>query len=61
MVKHVILWTLKDELNEEEKKERAQKIKAGLEGLKGVVPGLIDIKVETSRFLHCRSDAGQPV
>ncbi len=56
MVKHVILWTLKDELNEEEKKERAQKIKAGLEGLKGVVPGLVDIRVETGRLASSNAD-----
>ena len=41
MVKHIILWTLNPELSEEEKKA----VKAGLEGLVGKVPGLIDVKV----------------
>ena len=45
MVKHVILWTLKDELSEEEKVTIKQGIKDGLEGLKGKVPGIVDIKV----------------
>lgn len=45
MVKHVILWTLNPELSEEEKKVVKAGIKAGLEGLAGKVPGLIDIKV----------------
>lgn len=45
MVKHVILWTLKDELSPEEKEQVKQEIKAGLEGLKGVVPGIVDIAV----------------
>ena len=45
MVKHIILWTLKPELTEEEKKIVKEGIKAGLEGLKGKVPGLLDIKV----------------
>ncbi len=45
MVKHVILWTLKDELSQEEKKEVKKGIKEGLEGLKGVVPGIVDIRV----------------
>lgn len=45
MVKHVILWNLKDELSEEEKLSVKKGIKEGLEGLKGQVPGLLEIKV----------------
>ncbi len=45
MVKHIILWTLNPELTEEQKEEVKKDIKAGLESLKGVVPGLIDVKV----------------
>ena len=45
MVKHVILWTLKAELAGEEKEKVKSGIKEGLEGLKGQIPGLIDIKV----------------
>ena len=45
MVKHVILWTLKDEYTGSEKDEIKQGIKEGLEGLKGKVPGLTEIKV----------------
>lgn len=45
MVKHVILWTLKDELSSSEKEEIKKNIKEGLEGLKGKVPGIVDIKV----------------
>ena len=45
MVKHVILWTLKDELSAEEKVSVKAGIKEGLEGLKGQIDGLIDIKV----------------
>ena len=45
MVKHIILWTLKAELSAEEKQAVKAGIKAGLEGLKGQVPGLVDIKV----------------
>ena len=45
MVKHVILWSLKEEVaNKDEVKAG---IKEGLEGLKGVVPGLLEIKVIT--------------
>ena len=44
MVKHIILWTLK-EAPDEEKKIIKEGIKEGLEGLKGQIPGMIDIKV----------------
>lgn len=45
MVKHIILWTLNPELSDEQKEEVKKGIKAGLESLNGVVPGLIDVKV----------------
>ena len=46
MVKHIILWTLK-ETSDSEKESVKKGIKEGLEGLKGKSPGLIDIKVNT--------------
>ena len=45
MLKHVILWQLKDDLSEDEKVKIKADIKKGLEDLKGVVPGLVDIHV----------------
>ncbi|MCQ2544056.1 MAG: Dabb family protein [Lachnospiraceae bacterium] len=46
MVKHIILWTLKD-TDEQSKTEIRKGIKEGLEGLAGKIPGLIEIKVVT--------------
>ena len=46
MVKHIILWKLRSDLSEAEKREAALAIKRGLEGLKGQVPGLLDIHVQ---------------
>ena len=46
MVKHIILWKLRSELSAEEKREKALAIKQGLEGLKGQVPGLMEIHVQ---------------
>ena len=46
MVKHIILWKLRSELSETEKREKALAIKQGLESLKGQVPGLLDIHVQ---------------
>lgn len=45
MVKHIILWRLREDLTAEEKAIVKQDIKAGLEGLAGRIPGLLDIKV----------------
>ena len=47
MVKHIILWQLKDELSAEEKRNVKKGIKEGLESLAGKIPGLIEIKVQT--------------
>ena len=47
MVRHVILWTLKDEYSGVQIEEIKAGIKAGLEGLKGVIPGLVEIRVNT--------------
>lgn len=44
MVKHIILWTLK-EMSEDEKVKVKLEIKTGLEALVGKVPGLVDVKV----------------
>ena len=46
MVKPIILWKLKSELTTAQKNEAAKAIKEGLEGLKGQVPGLVDIHVQ---------------
>lgn len=44
MVKHIILWTLKD-MPETEKASVKKNIKSSLEALQGKIPGLIEIKV----------------
>ena len=48
MVKHIILWKLKEDYTETEKQDIKAGIKAGLEGLKGQIPGLVDIKVNVN-------------
>ena len=56
MVKHIILWTLKD-MSDSEKESVKMGIKEGLEGLKGKIPGLIDIKVNaTGRIASSTAD-----
>lgn len=49
MIKHIILWKFKD-LTEEQKSAQYKLIKENLEGLKGVVPGLEDIRVQVEKL-----------
>lgn len=56
MVKHVILWTLKDDYSDTEKEQIKQDIKAGLEGLKGKVPGLLEITVNIAPLASSNCD-----
>lgn len=45
MIKHVILWQLREDLSDEQKTQIKQDVKAGLEALVGQVPGLLYVKV----------------
>ncbi|MDE5700618.1 MAG: Dabb family protein [Lachnospiraceae bacterium] len=56
MVKHVILWQLKDELSDRERAEVKAGIKAGLEALSGRIPGLAEIKVEINPLASSNAD-----
>lgn len=56
MVKHIILWTLRDDLSEEEKASVKAGIKQGLEGLAGKIPGLVSIRVQTDHLASSTTD-----
>ena len=56
MVKHIILWQLKEEYSEEQKKEIRQGAKEGLEGLVGVVPGLLEVHVQIEMLPSANAD-----
>ncbi|MBO4602271.1 MAG: Dabb family protein [Salinivirgaceae bacterium] len=56
MVKHVILWQLKDELTDAQKAAAKAEIKKGLEGLAGKVPGLVEIKVNINGLPTSNAD-----
>ncbi|MBP3692520.1 MAG: Dabb family protein [Clostridia bacterium] len=53
MVKHIILWKLKEEHNTADVKAN---IKRELEALSGKIPGLIEIKVETVGLASSNAD-----
>lgn len=56
MVKHMILWKLKDEYSSKEKLVIKQNIKKSLEGLRGEIPGLIDVKVRIDGLSSSTAD-----
>lgn len=56
MIKHVILWKIKEDKSEEEKKQIKIGVKSGLEGLRGVVPGLQNISVVTEGLPSSNAD-----
>ena len=47
MVRHVILWKFREQYYAAQIEEMKKEIKQGLEGLKGKVPGLLEIRVIT--------------
>lgn len=53
MVKHIILWKLKQEHNNITVK---QGIKDGLEGLFGKIPGLVEISVQVTGLASSNAD-----
>lgn len=56
MVKHVILWKLKEELSTKEKAMRASAMKEQLESLVGRVPGLVSLTIVTNGLASSNAD-----
>ena len=56
MVKHIIIWTLKEEYTNEQKVQIKKSIKEGLEGLLGKIDGLFEIKVYTDKLESSTGD-----
>jgi quinol monooxygenase YgiN len=59
MVKHIVFWKLKDELQGAQREQVLKQIKEGFEALQGVIPGMthIEIGVDFSKS----SDSGDIV
>jgi len=56
MVKHYVLWKLKDELTQLEKESVCKGIKKGLEALEGNIPGLLSATVYIKPLSSSTSD-----
>lgn len=54
MVKHIILWKLKEDIADKATVKAG--IKSGLEDLKGIVPGLVEIVVRTEGLASSNAD-----
>lgn len=57
MIKHMILWKLKENYGNEEKRTILENMKRELEALAGVVPGLISIRIVIDRLPSSNADA----
>lgn len=58
MIKHIVMWSFQETVGEEERRAKKAEIKAGLERLAGIVPGLISIRVETGALPGSTHDIG---
>lgn len=56
MVKHIIIWTLKDCYDASEKAEIAKNIKTNVEGLQDKIDGIVEIKVQTEHLPSSTDD-----
>jgi len=56
MIKHIILWKIKEEYSEEEKCMIRQNAKRELEGLVGKIEGLLMVSVETRPLPSSNAD-----
>ncbi len=56
MVKHIILWKLKESLSEDEKTAARAEAKRRLENLNGKIDGMISLKVVTDRLPSSNAD-----
>ena len=57
MIRHVILWQLKDRYADDEKARILENMKKHLEALPGVVPGLISLHIEIRPLSSSTADA----
>ena len=56
MVKHVILWKLKDEVTGAAKEKVLREMKENLEALVGKVPGLVSLEIVTKPLASSNAD-----
>ena len=45
MIRHIVMWNFKDGFSREENRGNAQKVKAELESLANIIPGIVSLEV----------------
>lgn len=50
MTNHIVMWSFREEIESAERGKLALQIREGLEGLKNIIPGIIEIKVIINEF-----------
>ncbi len=58
MVNHIVLWNFKEELNVQEKREAAERIRMELEAVKEQVSGVVSLKVVTDPLDSSNKEIG---
>lgn len=56
MVKHIILWKIKETFSSQEKESIKRDMKVNLESLREKIPGLLDISVQTDPLPSSNAD-----
>jgi hypothetical protein len=58
MIRHIVMWTLKDHAEGAEKAVNLQRVAAKLESCRGIVPGMhaFDVVTGASAGLECTAD-----
>src|SRR5687767_6508161 len=59
MIKHIVFWKLKDELQGAQREQVLRRIKEGFEALEGVIPGMTHIEIGVD--FSSSSDSGDIV
>ena len=58
MVHHIVLWNLREDLSEQERKEAAAAVKEKLEAVKDKVDGVISLEVVINELSSSNKDIG---
>lgn len=56
MIRHIVMWNIKEELTGEAKKQACEKMAEGFLPLKNLVPDVIDLKVEINTMESSNRD-----
>lgn len=56
MFRHIVMWSYKEGATAEQNAVGAQKVKAALEGMKALIPEIVDIQVHVNELSYSTKD-----